>query len=163
MVRRCIGMFALLGLFMPSAGWGKSDADILSENMPAIQLWSDTKLGATYRPYFCCFAQTVGSGRGSKLQTDADVLETVIQAQTSCAEQKGRSTALADHYLATIKPTLSEEERAGLLARYRRQMGLFAVAEWYRSNGRSAQFKRYLERTGRSGKHGHVPVLLSAE
>ena len=164
MCRRYVGIFSLFGLAMSAPGLAqKTDAEILAENMPAIQLWSDPKLTATYKPYFDCFADAVGNGHGSKLENDADVSEAANRAQARCAEQKGSSTVLADRHLGMIKPTLSQQARADLSTKYRRQMGFFAVAEWYRSNGRYAQFQRYLKRTGRSGKRGHVPVLLSAE
>jgi hypothetical protein len=97
------------------------------------------------------------------LENDTDVSEAASRARARCAKQKDSSIGLADRHLGVIKPTLSQQARSDLSAKYRRQMGFFAVAEWYRSNGRYAQFQRYLERSGRSEKRGHLSVMLSAE
>ena len=164
MLRRYFGIFSVLGLAMAAQGLAqKSDAETLAENMPVMQLWSNPKLAATYKPYFDCFAEALGNGGGSTLVNDTDVSEAASRAQARCGEQKGSSTVLADRHLTALKPGLPQQVRADILAKYRRQMGFFAVAEWYRSNGRYSQFQSYLERGGRSAKRGHIPVMFSPE
>jgi hypothetical protein len=164
MFRRCFGILSLLGLAISAPVFAqKTDAETLADNMPVVQLWPDTTLAVTYKPYFDCFVQAVGNGHGSMLEKDADVSEVSGRAQARCTEQKVSANIVADRHLAAIQPALPQQTRINLLAKYRRQMGFFALAEWYKSNGRYVEFQSYLERSGRSDKRGHVPVMLSAE
>ena len=86
MLRRYFGIFSVLGLAMAAPGLAqKSDAETLAENMPVMQLWSNPKLAATYKPYFDCFAEALGNGGGSTLVNDTDVSEAASRAPWQCA------------------------------------------------------------------------------
>jgi hypothetical protein len=141
----------------------KTDAQVLAENMPAMEMWADQRLKSIYKPYFDCFSRAVETGAGSDLQDDSQVSKLSNDAQMHCLVEKRQTTSEANCYIASVKPNLTQSERDDLLLRYRRQMGLFALIERYRARGRSRQFQAYLERIGRTARAGKPIVLLKVE
>ncbi len=157
----------LLALALLNPAWAASsqqtDAEVLAEKLPSMELWSDDRLKAIYAPYLECYARSVESGKESHLRDDPAVLRSLEVARERCLRPKHQSNVAGSEYLASFKPMLSESERETLLRHFRRQMGFFALADRYRRRGRISVFQAYLQRLGKEARLGRSPTVLTAE
>lgn len=164
MLRNAVILIATLALTVPvCANAQNNDAQVLADNMPAMELQADTTISSAYKAYLDCYARTIESGPGSSLTDDREARETLQRAGMHCAASKQTGTDLAASHLASIKPEMSEGQRNDLLTRYRRQQGVFALINRYRERGRSHLLQAYFARIGRAERENRSFVALSAE
>jgi hypothetical protein len=163
-LRNAVINIAVLALTVPAcANAQNGDAQVLADNMPAMELQTDATISSAYKPYLDCYARTIESGPGSSLTDDGEARETLQRAAEHCTASKQTGTDLAASHLTSSKPEMSEGQRNDLLTRYRRQQGVFALINRYRERGRSHLLQAYFERIGRAERENRTFVMLSAE